>query len=324
MKIIKCTEMQQNLLRKLHPYGDNLLYLALVPAGEYYFWARRFLNLLDSLSGHFHTLRLPSITRVPVVQCTSKFVSQSAEGYLIPKTFKFSTLSEGTQRDFGFARHMIPLMQTLDFPYPCMNIPDPPAKTRDILGFLAWDEKHPPLRGAETLPRYVKCTGNISEVEIDSGCLVFQGKEYQHVLPTFRYWPDKNFQRKLLQLQEARKLLVPTDFPLSNLRNLTEFRNPCWAQVKPLEFFLEESPENLQDYVLIRIDDGKIVTWDEAMRDPKLKLEMEMSDYWLWQEACATTEHLQYINMYWEFGSNYPWLVDKRTNTVIPTYIVED
>lgn len=326
MKLISCTEEQQNLLQELHPEHDRPTHMALVPSGEYFFWARGFLNLLDSLSGHFHPLNLSTITQLPIIQCVSKFVGINDAGYLFPKTFKFNSLADGTIRDFGFSTQFKSLMGSLSMNlYSYMTIPEKPKPALNkILGFLAWDEDHIPKRGAKNLPHFIKCASNIDDVEFDRGRLCFEGKEYEHFLPTDRYYPNVKFQKKMMLLKDARILLIPASYPLSNLKKLIGFRNPSWAEVKPLEFFLDEAPENLQDYVLIRVDDGKIITWSEVMKDPKLRLEIEMSEYWLWQEACPTTESLQHINMYWEFGTDYPWLIDKRTGTFIPIYIVEE
>jgi len=324
MKLLNCTETQRNLLQALHPDHDRPHCIALVPAGEYFFWTRMFNNLLDTLSAHFSSLKISSITSLPVIQCVSKFVGQNSDGFLVPKTFKFNTLDEGNLRDFGFSTHMLPLLETLNVPYPLMKLPESRQHPSPyILGFLAWDDNTPPRRGAQNLPRFVKCTSNVQDIQIDGG-LYFEGKHYSHLLPTYKYYPDSRFQKLMRDLQDIRQLLIPINFPLSNLKMLEGFTNPGWAEVKSLEFFLDESPDNLQNYVLIRIDDGKIVTWEDAMKNPKLRLEMEMSDYWLWQEACPTTESLQHINMYWEFGTGIPWLFDKKAQTFIPVYVVED
>jgi hypothetical protein len=329
MKLISCTEKQQDLLQMLHPEHDRPTHMALVPTGEYYFWARRFLNMLDSLSGHFNFLNLSTITQLPIIQCVSKFVGVNKEGYLYPRTFKFNSLVDGNLRDFGVSSQMKPLMGSLSSfmkPYTPMTMLEKPKPALDkILGFLAWDENHPPRRGAKNLPHFIKCASNIDDVILDEhGRLYFEGKEYDHFLPTYRYYPNTKFQKKMMMIREAKKLLIPASSPLSNLKKLTTFRNPTWAEVKPLEFFLDEAPESLEEYVLIRVDDGKIITWDEVMKDPKLRLEIEMSEYWLWQEACHTSESLQHINMYWEFGTDYPWLLDKRTGNTIPVYVVGD
>jgi hypothetical protein len=326
MKLINCNENQQKLLQDLHPEHARSQMIAIVPAGEYYFWLRSFTHLLDSLSGYFSSLKLSLITQLPVIQCVSKFVGINEEGYLCPKTYKFHALPDGNLRDFGYSQHMGDWVGSVvnNTQYPQLRISEKATPDLNrILGFLAWDEQHPPIRGAKHLMQFIKCANRIEDVKLVNDRLMYDGKYYDYFLPTYRYYPNPLFQKKLLELRKHRRLLIPAEYPLSNLKNFIGFQNPTWAEVKSLEFFLEEAPENLHQYVLIRVDDGKIITWDKAIADPKLRLEIEMSDYWLWQEACPTTESLQDINMYWEFGTDYPWLLDKRTGLNIPVYIVD-
>jgi len=325
MKIINCTESQLELLRYIHPKQRVSSHLALVPASEYFFWARRFTHLLDALSAHIYPTSMKAAEKLPIVQCVAKLIGINSDGFLIPKVFKFGTLPEGTFKDFGLSAQVVPLLDTVagTLPYPIMRFPNREFKT-NCLGFLAWDTIHP--RGGKYLPQFIPCAtiNRIKDIKIQNDKIIYENREYASLLPTYKYCANEPFQRLLLDLNENKLLTLPLGFPLDNLQTLIGFTNPSWAEVKPLAFFLEESPENLNRYVLIRTDDGKIVTWNEVMQAPKLRLEIEMEDYWLWQEACHTNEALESINLYWEFGMDYPWLIDKRDNTFLPVFIVED
>lgn len=328
MKIVSSTQAQIETLHYIYPEHRISPYMALVPASEYYFWSRRFTHLQDALSAHLYPMSLKMASKIPVIQCVAKLVGTNAEGYLVPKVFKFGTLPEGTFKDFGFSSHVVPLLESMasSFPYPIMQFPTREYKT-SCLGFFAWDIDNPPIKiGDKNLHHFVPCVGSsrLKDITISDERIMFEGKEYTHFIPTYNYYENDKFQKLLTEMNEQKMLVLPLHSPLDNLQSLIGFTNPSWAEVKPLEFFLEESPESLNRYVLIRTDDGKIVTWTEVMATPKLRLEIEMSDYWLWQEACVTDKSLESINLYWEFGMEYPWLIDKRDNSLVPTFIVED
>lgn len=328
MKIVNCTESQLELLRYLQPRVSP--YVALVPASEYFFWTRRFTHLLDALSSHLYPLSLKTATKLPIIQCVAKLIGVNSDGFLIPKVFKFGTLPEGTFKDFGLSSQLVPLLDTMagTLPYPLMRFPNRDFKT-NCLGLLAWDaiKTNLPLHeGDKYLSQFMPCitSSRLKDIKIQSDKIIYEGKEYSFLLPTYNYYENKQFQSILSLLNEQKLLVLPLNFPLDNLQNLIGFTNPSWAEVHPLEYFLEESPENLDHYVLIRTDDGKIVTWGEVMKTPKLRLEIEMENYWLWQEACTTNDALESINLYWEFGMDYPWIIDKRDNSIVPVFIVED
>jgi hypothetical protein len=329
MKIISGTEDQIKTLRYLFPEHRISSYVALVPASEYYFWTRRFNNLLDSLSGHLYPLNLRLASKIPIIQCVAKFVGLNTDNYLIPKAFKFRTLPEGTLKGFGYSSKVVPLLDTLSdsLPYPIMKFPFKSEKTT-CLGFMSWDSKQPPTKqGDRNLVSFVPCASpsSIGDIEIaEDRKLIYEGREYTHLLPTNNYYEHKKFQALLTRLHELKMLVLPLNSPFDNLKKLVGFTDPCWAEVKPLDFFLEEDPDNLDKYVLIRTDDGKIVTWGEVMQTPALRLELEMSEYWFWQEACNTDKALENLNLYWEFGLDYPWLIDKRDNSFVPVFIVEN
>lgn len=332
MKIVNSTEAQIELLRYLHPERRVSPYLALVPGSEYYFWARRFTHLLDSLSAWLYPINLKNATKLPIIQCVAKLIGVNTDGFLVPKVFKFGTLPEGTFKDFGLSSQVVPLLDSVagTLPYATMPFPSHDFKT-NCLGFLAWDSIHPAIyRGDKYLPHFITCTstGRLKDVKIQnenwSPSITYEGKEYASFLPSYNYYENQQFQKLLATCNEQKLLVLPLNLPLDNLQKMVGFTNPSWAEVKSLEFFLEESPENLSQYVLIRTDDGKIVTWDEVMKTPKLRLEIEMEDYWLWQEACFTNEALESLNLYWEFGMDYPWIIDKRDNSLVPVFIVED
>lgn len=325
MKIVNCSEEQLTLLKYLCPEKRVSPYLALVPASEYFFWSRRFTSLYDAVSSFIYPLKIT--TKVPVVQCVSKFIGLSPDGFLLPKVFKFGTLSDGSLKDFGLSYQLLPLLETIasSFSYPLLK------QVRDLrvdyLGCLAWDVGQPPQSPYDrNLTQFMHCvpSNRVGDVWIKNDKVFYDNKEYPLFLPSYNYYENAKYQHLLATLQEQRLLALPLNFPLTNLPNLVGFTHPAWAEVKPLDFFLEEDPEKLDKYVLIRTDDGKIVTWNEVMTTPKLRLEIEMENYWLWQESCKTSEALEHINLYWEFGMDYPWLIDRRNNTIIPTLLVDD
>lgn len=335
MKLVPSTEAQANVLRNFYPEGRLSPFIALIPGSEYFFWSRRFTHLYEDLSGFLYPLNLKMTQRLPIVQAVSKLIGINQDGFLIPKAFKFGVLPEGTFKDFGRSSQIIPLLDTLADTIPYTPVRFPPRDFRNnCLGFLAWDASQPPLDGCANLRNFMPCitvnylqeTGSLLQLvpTLQNDKIIFDGKEYKSFLPTFNYFEHPYFQQLITVLNEQKLLTIPLRFPLSELHKLIGFKNPSWAEVMPLEFFLEENPDLLANYVLIRTDDGKIVTWDEVMAAPKLRLEIEMENYWLWQEACKTTEALENINLYWEFGVEYPWLIDKRTNAIIPAFVVED
>lgn len=326
MKIINSNETQMEALKSLFPERSISSYISLIPANEYYFWVRRFTTLFASLSPYLYPVSLKLAGKLPILQCVSKLININPDGFLLPKVFKFGTLPNGTFKDFGFSYQAVQLLDTIAgslAPYEIMKFPQKEFKT-SCLGFLAWDTLNLAKRNEQNLLNFMTCANSyrINEIKLLDK-IEFDGKNYTHFLPTSNSYENKQFKKMLLELNERRMLALPLSFPLNDLKTLIGFTDPIWAEVKPLDFFLEEDPNNLSKYVLIRTDDGKIVTWGEVMASPKLRLEIEMSDYWLWQEACKPNDDsLANINMYWEFGMEYPYLIDKRDDSFIPAFIV--
>lgn len=327
MKIINGTKAQLNVLRNFYPDKQRISsYLALIPADEYYFWSRRFTLLLDALSAFIYPISLKQATKLPIIQCVAKLVGVNSDGFLIPKVFKFGSLPEGTFKNFGLSSQVAPLLDSIasSLEFPIMPFPRKVFNSTS-LGFLAWDCSHLSNLHGKNLTQFIPCANvsRLDEVQIIHDVDIrYENRTYTSLLPTYNYYENTKFQRLLTRFEELDLLTLPLKSPFSNLKKLIGFTDPSWAEVKPLEFFLDEDPDRLANYVLIRIDDGKIVTWNEVMNTPKLRLEIEMSDYWLWQEACVTDPSLENINLYWEFGMDYPWLIDKRDNTSIPVFIV--
>jgi len=331
MRIINGTDAQVELLRNLHPEKRVSSYLALVPASEYYFWSRRFTSLLEAIRGFIYPTKISMASKIPIIQCVAKLIGLNSDGFLVPKVFKFGTLPEGTIKDFGLSHQMLPLLDSvassLDYPTIPPQILCGWNSIQGCLGLMAWDCDNPPIDNGKYLPQFLPCASvaRIDDIQIVRNERVsYENREYTHLLPSFNYFPNTKFQRLLQELHDLKLLTLPLNVPFSNLRAMIGFTNPAWAEVKPLEYFLEEDPDKLHKYVLIRTDDGKIVTWSDVEANPKLRLEIEMDKYWLWQEACVTDPSLESINLYWEFGMNYPWLIDKRDNTFVPVFLVDD
>ena len=326
VKIVNCTENQFEALQYIHPEGKVSSYMALVPASEYFFWSRRFVHLLDGLSAFIYPTKIAS--KLPIIQCVAKFIGVNQDGFLIPKVFKYGTLPEGTFKDFGYSSQVVSLLDTISdtIPYPIMRFPFKDFKN-NCLGLLSFNPLSPPASlGDKYIQHFMPCapTNRIKDIKIQNDKIMYDNKEYSSLLPTYNYYDNKKVQNIIQELNDLKLLTIPINFPLGNLQQLIGFTDPSWAEVKALEFFLEESPESLDRYVLIRTDNGNIITWNDVVKTPKLRLEIEMSDYWLWQEACHTDATLENINLYWEFGMDYPWIIDKRNNTFVPVFIVED
>lgn len=328
MRLLACNEYQKRELSLLHPERRVADYFALIPAGEYYHWARKYTLLYEDLCGRFSAVRNASkaIGSLPIVQCVAKLCSTNTDGYLNPRVFKFTTLSEG-MRDFGFQPQVISRLDVVapSLPFTLKKFYNKYTKINtSILGFLAWDSTSEFHLGSRYLPSYVNCACKVKDLKItDSGYLVHNETTYHQMLTTSNHYDGDGYKAILSELNDRRMLVLPLNFPLVNLKNLIGFTNPLWAEVSPLEYFLEEPPEIVSNYVLIRTDDGKRRTWNEVMNDAKLRLELEMSEYWLWQQTCPAAPLLQHINMYWTFGQDYPWLVDKRDKKWVPALVVD-
>lgn len=328
MRLLASNEYQKRELEMLHPDRKVADYFALIPSGEYFYWSRKFTLLLDDLYGRFPAMRnaAKAISAFPIVQCVTKLCTVNSEGYLNPRVFKFRTLPEG-MRDFGFSSPVVSRLDVLasSFPFVVRKFPNRYRLVKDTyLGFLAWDQTSEFNHGSRYLPSYVHCAGKLSDVKLtEDNVLMYDNEAYQYLLPTSNHFNSPQFQELLGELHLKKMLVLPLTFPLVNLKNLIGFTNPVWAEVNPLEFFLDEPPQIAANYLLIRTDDGKRLTWDEVMNDAKLRLELEMSEYWLWQQSCPAAPTLEHINMYWTFGQDYPWLIDKRDGKWVPAFVVE-
>lgn len=327
MRLLACTEYQKRELAELHPNRMVADYYALIPAGEYFHWARKFTLLFEDLCGRFSAVRnaAKAIAQFPIVQCVTKLCSVNADGYLNPRVFKFTTLPEG-MRDFGFSPQAVARLDVLASSLP-FSLKKFQSRYRHVddtyLGFLAWDHTSEYDFGSRYLPLYLNCTGRLKDIKLDQNSIICGGVAYHYLLPTSNHYSKDAYQELLRELNERKMLVLPLNFPLINLKNLIGFTNQAWAEVNPLDYFLEEPPEIAANYLLIRTDDGKRLTWEEVMSDPKLRLELEMSEYWLWQQACPAAPTLEHINLYWTFGQEYPWLIDKRDGKWVPAFVVE-
>ena len=328
MKIVNCSKNQIEFFKYVYPEHRTSSFMALVPASEYVFWNRRFTHLLDGLSAFIYPTKIKMATKLPLIQCVAKLIGINQDGFLIPKVFKFGTLPEGTFKDFGLSHQVTSLLNIAasSLPYPIRRHP-----TRDFkntcLGFYSFDITCPPVTANDKhLSQFMPCASfnKLKDIKIQSDKILYEGRDYSLFVPTYNYYQGVHFQKLVQELNDLKLLALPLGFQLNNLQKLIGFTDPSWSEVKPLEFFLDESPENLDHYVLIRTDDGKIITWNDVVQTPKLRLEIEMNDYWLWQEACHTNEMLESLNLYWEFGMEYPWIIDRRDNTIVPVFIVED
>ena len=325
MNLIELTPFQKKELEFIYPTKRVADYCALIPEDEYWFWYSEFYNFWLELDNAFD-INVRNIKKFPIFQCVSKLGDNSKDkGYLEPKVFKFACLPEGNMRGFGFSPITISLLQTVanTFPLKILQFPFKYHKQEALcLGYQAWNEKDPsPHKGDRYLPLYMNCASNPNMIKISNNKIIFNHEEYDYLLPTYYYHHDPQFQHLLKELNERRMLLFPLDFPLANIRNLIGFESPLWAEVKSLEYFLEEDPSKLSDYVLIRTDNGNILTWEQVQADPVLRLEIEMDNYWVWQKKCVSP--VDNINLYWTFGLDYPYLIDKTDGSWVAAFVVK-
>lgn len=321
MNFIELTPFQKKELSAICPIKKIADYCFFLTEEEYLNWYMAFYNFYLEISSVFE-LNV-HLRKSPVLQCVAKL--EDFDGVLKPKTFKFAYLPEGTMRGFGFSPITASLLQIVANTFP-VKITQFPFKYKkqntSCLGYQAWNEKDPsPHIGDRYLSLYMNCAANPHTIKIVNNKIIFNQEEYDYLLPTFNYHQDSQFQILLQKLQERKLLLFPLDFPLGNLRNLIGFESEYWAEVKSLEYFLEEDPAKLSEYVLIRTDNGNILTWEQVQSDPLLKLEIEMDDYWVWQKKCISP--FENINLYWTFGFDYPWLVDNSTGEWISVFIIQ-
>ena len=329
MKLVELTPFQKRELEFIIPTKKVAEYCAFISEEEYWDWYSSYYNFFLELDSAFdinanynpfahqsHDLR-----KLPVLQCVSKL--EEIDGKLKPKVFKFACLPEGNMRAFGFGLITASLLQGIanTFPIKILQFPFKFKKQETFyLGYQAWSEKDPSLHfGDRYLPLFMNCAANPNMIKISNNKLIYNHEEFDYLLPSFNYHYEPQFQTLIQELHERRMLLFPLDFPLSNLSKMIGFSSSMWAETKPLDYFLEEDPEKLNEWVLIRTDNGNILTWNEVQADPVLRLEIEMDDYWIWQKRCPSP--LENINLYWTFGFDYPGLVDKIDNTWIPAFI---
>ncbi len=329
MKLIQSTPKQLDFFKFAHPDKHVSSFLALIPAAEYYFWSRRFTNLLDELCAFCFPQNIHIAAQLPLIQCVAKFIGVSSDSFLIPKVFKFGSISHGTFKHFGYTSQILPLLSNFYLSkYTLMHVPiKHSSQKNNFLGAFSWDCSSVPKHNRDIfLPQLMDCIGlrGLSTLELTGTGFIYDNKEYQYLVPTNYFYLDDTYQKILSKLDAAKVLAIPLQSPISDLRRLIGFKNPSWAEVKHLSHFLDDNPESaINNHVLIRVDDGKIVAWDDVINNPKLRLEIEMDDYWLWQEVASVNPALQNINLYWEYGIGYPYLLDTRDYSYIPALIVD-
>lgn len=337
MQIFELSESQSSDLSAVYPGTPPTRY-AVVEEVEYMIWRSTFQQLQKAFFAHFpvpahveHALRT-----LPIMQWVAKLVRPEKvsganidPGMLIPKAFKAAFQGEGTCRDFG---HNLLMVSMLDILSSSTDLPTisweswTRDQTVDYLGFLAWHQN--PAAGERYLPLLMPCVRNPKEVKIidfegePRGIIEYRGERYDALVTSNLYLPDYDYQDMLRKLNERGMLITPIDFAPAHPRKWLGFRHPAWASSYPLDYFYERvrSEPEFDDYLLVRVDAGsRPYKWSEVQKDPLLSMELEMVDFWLWQERCESPH--DDLTLYWTPCLKYPWLVDRENEEWIPVLV---
>jgi hypothetical protein len=304
---------------------------ALVPETEYRLWRKLFQQLQQGFFDHFEMSKHTeaALRRLPIVQWVAKLLrpekfSSSVPldpALLIPKAFKMSFLATGTYRNFGYNGIAISMLDALASRVPFKTIRWEPWTPEELLlGVLVGSDPT-----ASYLSLYVPCcrTDQIQVFEADDGSRYVQYRDERYVaaIPTAFASSDLSEASVLWQLDTLGLLAPPMTLAPTKLQNWMRFRNLAWASVYPFDYFEDRviQDPNFEDCLLIRIDDGIVpYRWREVQNDPVLRLDLEMQDYWVWQDHC-TSPHDD-VTLYWTPCFKYPWLTN-REGAWIPVLI---
>lgn len=341
MKFYDLTDLQHSDLAAIYPGVPPTRY-AVVDDSEYRMWRAVFQLLQKEFFAHFpvsapveHALRT-----LPIMQWVAKLVRPEKIGAsiesadtLLPKAFKVAFQGEGTYRDFGYNQLMISMLDILASSVTLPTISweswksDPAV---DYLGFLAWHQN--PTAGERYLPLFMPCARDPKEIRVidfdnaapgePKAMVEYRGERYDALVASSLYLSDYDCQDMMRKLHERGILITPLDFAPANARSWLKFRHAAWATSYPLEFFYERvrSDPTFDDYMLVRVDAGSTpYRWSDVQGDPLLSLELEMTDFWLWQERCESP--IDDLTMYWTPCLKYPWIVDRQSEEWIPVLV---
>ena len=344
MQLYDLSDSQLSDLSSLYPGVPPTQY-AVASEAEYLLWRATFQKLQKAFFTYFtipshveHALRT-----LPIMQWVAKLVRPEKisglnvdPGVLLPKAFKVGFLGEGTCRDFGYNQLMISLLDVLAGSADLPTISWEPWQRDtnvDYLGFLAWHQN--PQTGERYLPLFMPCSKNVKEIKIidyenaaegePKSLIEYRGERYNALVTTNLYLPDYDYQDILKKLQERNILITPHDFSPANPRKWIDFRHPAWATLYPLDFFLgrvRTEPE-FDDYMLVRVDEGSVpYRWSDVQKDAMLQLELEMAEFWVWQERCDSP--FNDLTMYWTPCLKYPWLINRTAEEWIPVLVTAE
>lgn len=342
MKLITLNQFQVNELKLVHPQASVASYAALISEQEYSLWVEYFSNLTSAFIEFFNIPATYShilLNKLPIFHWTSKLVIPTTESgkikdkcILQPKAYKIGVLSEGTYKDFGYQVLLIHLLNNyhsmiaaIDF-LKWDHVLNLFYQKTDYLGVLSWSEEDVSMSlGDRYLALFLgNCINDVSEIEIEDKKAKLHNKNYTYVIPSYHYFNNDEYQKKMLELNKSGLLVTPLNFLPARIETFLDFRHENWASVfdYPGDGKFKKSAESSGEYLLIRRDGHKIYSWLAVQSDPILRLALGMEDEWLWQEACSSP--FPDLNLYWSPALEYPWLVNRKTKEWVPALITKE
>ena len=336
MKLVSLSPFQQSEFKMLHPHGAVAGFAAIIPYAEYEMWAASFASLRNKAE-EFFDLDLTVYESLPILHWTAKLTLPVADGkindsgLLVPKAFKVGVLPEGTYKDFGYQLTLLSLLKSLvttfsgikpsDFIYPDLT----GFLSESILGIQAWDaEDCSDSIGDRYLPLvFDDCVRDVEDISLIGASMFYDKKRYSYAVTTSNLFDNEAYQNQISAINQQHKLLPPLGFPLANIERFEDFTHPNWASVFAYpNKKLQQQAEKSGQYVLIKRDTHKIYSWPAVQADPMLRLELDMEDEWMWQQACPSP--LPDITLCWSPALNYPWMRTQKTDAWIPALVLAE
>jgi hypothetical protein len=274
---------------------------------------------------------------LPIIHWTAKLtIPPESDGILVPKAFKVGVLSEGTYKDFGYQIMLLRLLNGVistfsgvrpsDFIYPDLDYLS--GMSEHFLGVMAWNaEDCSENLGDRFMPLvFSNCVRDLDEIKLlanPSYVISHDGNKYAYIVTTSNYFDNEEYQRQLTMFNQRGTLRPPLGFPLANIEKFEDFSHPNWAGVFAYpNKKLRQRAEKSGEYVLIKRDTHKIYSWPAVQADPMLRLDLDMEDEWMWQEACPSP--LPDITLCWSPALKYPWLRTTKTDEWIPALVLAE
>jgi len=308
--------------------------VAVIPKAEYNSWAEHFKSLHQAALGYFKTSERTrrALDTTPSIQWVAK-LNNGPASYLVPKIYNVNFIMNGTLVHGGYQSLALPLLDLVATALPFKAHRWLPARSQDFLGLLpnlrtesqpeAY-ERYLPLAMDTTDDSAAALPINLSYDNKIDLLVEYKGARYDGLLLTRQFYEDPTTQQNVTVLERLKLLAIPKNYPALQLKGFFGFEHPSWASLFSLGQGLKEMRQDSR-YGLIRTDTHTFHTWDEVDASPSLKLELEMRDFWLWQERFTFgQDSLAELDLYWVPSLGYPWLVNRQDNTWLPAIIVEE